>query len=575
MKQEQHSECISRRKLIIGAGAIGATAAVGSLAIQGKAEEASSDVSDATSEDQSAEYVEKHGATARTKSFAACTYDTDEPAPIEPPDTWDDEADIVVVGLGGGMAGAARAAYLGNSVIAIDKASSFGGTSQEACQYVMVCGSRCQNEAGIEDETQKWHDLILSLQPQGEKYEKHISNILQGAKDLVAWTEELGLEWQPSTVYGEDKVGWTVVPVGSEEGWNSYRIISIVEEFYDKVFTENNGRYMFNSPITGLVMDGDAVVGVQVTPDETGEPICIKANKGVLLSAGGMTNNLAMLQKYVPRALQMATVNTAGAYDNGDAIRIGLGAGAMLEGYNNCGFFDGGIDGVDWNHHLYAADIQIARQPWLQVDVMGDRKAYEPLDYETCGNNIASMPGSHVFSFFDANWETDCEDFELPMCRDLITPDMPNQDRWDGRLNNDYTVGVKQAIEEGRIASADTPEELAEKLGIPPEKVATAFDDWNEMVASGDGSEWGYTDPNWLHPLDTPPYYGQSLGVMMFSTRCGLSVDENNQVIDTNGNLIPGLFAAGATSGRPASCICGDCCYSAVSSFNSVNKMCE
>lgn len=58
--------------------------------------------------------------------------------------------------------------------------------------------------------------------------------------------------------------------------------------------------------------------------------------------------------------------------------------------------------------------------------------------------------------------------------------------------------------------SADTPEELAEKLGLPPEKPARAFADWNEMVASGDGSEWGYDEPDWPEPLESPPSYGQA-----------------------------------------------------------------
>ena len=110
-------------------------------------------------------------------------------------------------------------------------------------------------------------------------------------------------------------------------------------------------------------------------------------------------------------------------------------------------------------------------------------------------------------------------------------------------------------------------EELAEKLGLPAEKLAAAFEDWNAMVASGDGSAWGYDNPDWLKPLDTPPFYGQRLGCMMYSTRCGLSINENQQVIAKNGKLIDGLYAAGMTSGRPANCVCGDVGYGATSAY--------
>ena len=255
--------------------------------------------------------------------------------------------------------------------------------------------------------------------------------------------------WEPGWVDGEQKQAFAVVPAGTQEDWNSYRIMRTVEDFYDKVFTENGGRYLFDAPLTGLVMDDGAVVGVEMEQD--GEKAYVKANKGVILACGGFTNNIAMLKAYCPRGFSGVMVNTAGIYDNGDAIRIGLGAGAQLDGYNNNGIFDGGIAGVDWNHHLYAPDIQIARQPWLQVDTMGDRQIYD--------------------------------------------------------------------------------------------------------------------NPDWLKPLDTPPFYGQCLGCMMYSTRCCLSINENQQVIAKNGELIPGLYAAGMTSGRPANCVCGDVGYGATSAY--------
>ena len=500
-------------------------------------------------------------------SYAACTTDMDEPSPIDAADVsdWLDEADVVVCGLGGGLAGAAYAAQQGLSVIGIDKAGSFGGTSQEACMYYFATNTRCQQEAGLDDLTDFLTQAALTGYPVGEKYAKHVANCMQGIKDLVAWCEEQGQMWEPGWVDGEAKQAYAVVPAGTQEGWNSYRIMQTVEKFYDQVFCDNGGRYYFDTPLTGLVMQDGAVMGVEC--EHEGAKAYIKANKGVILACGGFTNNVAMLKAYCPRGFAGVMVNTAGIYDNGDAIRIGLGAGAQLDGYNNNGVFDGGIAGVDWNHHLYAPDIQIARQPWLQVDTMADRQVYNHSDYEALGNQIIKMPEQHIFSFFDANWYENCKDWTLPMCRNLPKADMPDQERWGGILTTDWKPQVDAAIEEGRIASADTPEELAEKLGLPPEKLAQAFEDWNAMVASGDGSEWGYDNTDWLKPLDTPPYYGQRLGCMMYSTRCGLSINENQQVIAKNGELIAGLYAAGMTSGRPANCVCGDVGYGATSAF--------
>ena len=556
------NEAVLSRRTFVGAAGAAAGVAAGVAALsQGVAAPAQA----RADEEEIAGYP--HTASQYVASYAACTTDMDEPSPIDAADVsdWLDEADVVVCGLGGGLAGAAYAAQQGLSVIGIDKAGSFGGTSQEACMYYFATNTRCQQEAGLDDLTDFLTQAALTGYPVGEKYAKHVANCMQGIKDLVAWCEEQGQMWEPGWVDGEAKQAYAVVPAGTQEGWNSYRIMQTVEKFYDQVFCDNGGRYYFDTPLTGLVMQDGTVVGVEC--EHEGAKAYIKANKGVILACGGFTNNVAMLKAYCPRGFAGVMVNTAGIYDNGDAIRIGLGAGAQLDGYNNNGVFDGGIAGVDWNHHLYAPDIQIARQPWLQVDTMADRQVYNHSDYEALGNQIIKMPEQHIFSFFDASWYENCKDWTLPMCRNLPKADMPDQERWGGILTTDWKPQVDKVIEEGRIASADTPEELAEKLGLPPEKLAQAFEDWNAMVASGDGSEWGYDNADWLKPLDTPPYYGQRLGCMMYSTRCGLSINENQQVIAKNGELIAGLYAAGMTSGRPANCVCGDVGYGATSAF--------
>ena len=277
-------------------------------------------------------------------------------------------------------------------------------------------------------------------------------------KDMIAWSEGLGMEWEPGWIDGEQKVAMCLAPKGSQESGNSYRMLSVAEDFYNDVFVANGGEYLFGTAITGLVMEDGRVVGVQATPKD-GDPLLVKANKGVILATGGMCNNIEMLKRYCPSGLYRCMVSNASTNDNGDGIRLGFGAGAQFDGYNNHGHFDGGIEGVDWNHMLYAADIQIARQPWLQIDTRGTRVAYDISAYEDTGARIMAMPESKVFSFFDANWEEYCEGFVLPMCRNLTRPDMANQERWNGTLDPDYRNGVNEAISEGRIKQGNTPEE--------------------------------------------------------------------------------------------------------------------
>ncbi|BAK44982.1 FAD-binding protein [Eggerthella sp. YY7918] len=564
---------ISRRTFLEGALVAGGVATAGMLAgCAGETEQKASTPSDAQAAKPTRDDIAvPHTTSEHVASFDMCTFDVEDPAPLDPPETWDKEVDIVVAGTGGGLAGAARAAYLGNSVLALEVSDTYGGVSKSACLYYFATGTKSQTKAGLPDLSEALIAQTLAAYPKGEKYPKHVSNCIHGMQDLIAWTEELGMEWEPGWIDGEQKVAMALAPKGSQESGNSYRMLTAAEDFYNDVFTKNGGEYLFNTPITGLVMENGRVIGAQATPKD-GEPLFIKANKGVILATGGMCNNIEMLKRYCPSGFYRCMVSNASTNDNGDGIRLGFGAGAQFDGFNNHGHFDGGIEGVDWNHMLYAADIQIARQPWLQMDTRGDRVVYDISSYEDTGAQIMAMPESKVFSFFDANWEQYCEGFVLPMCRNLTKPDMVNQERWNGTLDPDYRNGVKSAIEEGRIKQGNTPEELAEAMGIAPEFVVNAFKEWNEMVASGDGSAYGY-QPEWLHPLDTPPYYGQALGAMMYSSRAGLSIDENQQVIARNGLVIPGLYASGQTSGRPATCVCGDVGYAAVSAFNAANHL--
>lgn len=565
---------LDRRQFLTGTFATGGALALGALgdAVVSSATEPAPAFAEETSTIPTRdEIIIPHTASAKVTDFSMCTFDLTEPEPLPVPDAWDMEADIVVAGTGGGLAGAARAADLGNKVIALEVSPIIGGISKSACLYYYATGTKSQLEAGLPDATEDLVASVLATYPKGEKYEKHIRNVIQGMKDLIAWSEDLGMEWEPGWVDGEQKTFMCLAPKGSEDGWNSFRMMTVAQDFYASVFEENGGEYLLETPITGLVMENGAVVGAQATP-KGGEPIYIKANKGVLLATGGFCNNISMLKAYCPSAFTQCMVSNAGTNDNGDGIRIGLGAGAQLDGWNNHGAFDGGIEGVPWNHMLYSADIQIARQPWLQIDTRGTRQVYDITGYSKTGGEIMRMPESKLYSFFDANWEEYCEGFQLPMCRNLTKPDMPNQERWGGLLDSDFRNGVNRAIEEGRIKSGNTPEELAIAMGIEPELVVNAFQEWNDMVASGDGSEYGY-QPEWLHPLDTPPFYGQALGVMLYSTRTGLSVDENQQVIAATGANIPGLYAAGQTTGRPAGCIGGDVGYAACGSFMAVEHM--
>lgn len=138
---------------------------------------------------------------------------------------------------------------------------------------------------------------------------------------------------------------------------------------------------------------------------------------------------------------------------------------------------------------------------------------------------------------------------------------MPEARRW-------YST-MQYAIENGGIKVADTIEELEAQLGLEPGILVDNVARWNEACEKGEDYMVAFKyPPQWLNPIDTPPYYGAVVGGNPFGTKCGLMIDPKMRVMGTNGKPIPGLYAgwhtAGGSSGennyggRPGTGIYGD-----------------
>lgn len=92
-----------------------------------------------------------------------------------------------------------------------------------------------------------------------------------------------------------------------------------------------------------------------------------------------MTFNSDMMAKYTPHVVNRCMNSTAASTDEGDGIRMGLGVGGTISGYDSSFIFDGGVDCGAWGRYLYKGDVQFVRQPWMLVNIKGDRVPYYPV----------------------------------------------------------------------------------------------------------------------------------------------------------------------------------------------------
>ena len=514
------------------------------------------------------------GTSTRSANAEDCAYqtefegETDPIAPVEEPAAYDYEADVVVVGAGGGLSGALRALDLGATVVVIEKMPMVGGETQEACVFAFTSGNQCQLDAGLPDVTEDLRQKFYSTAPFGAKQHPFIDNVIQGAKDLIAWTTDLGFEWEPGECVGDEKV-YAVCPKGSAENLMNEGSMSYYTDWLAEQIESRGGQILLSTEAKALVMADGAVVGVQCT-DPDGNVVHVRASKAVILSTNGIASNRAMLAKYCPDALR-CKFSSAGAYADGSGIRMGFGAGAAFGGYNQFGLFDGGLNKVPWEYSLYMPAVQLVRQPWLGFDVHGDRYPYGTTalsGFTSQGNLLKGLPGNQGYVIFDDNYEEYALGFNqlmcrIPICREIFGDAVERAPEY----LQDWPSGARQAIDDGIVETADTIEELAEKMGLDVQTVVDAVDNWNAICEAGEDPDGPYAEhPEYLHPIAQAPFHGAAVGAFIYATSAGLDTDENMHVVDEKGLPIPGLYATGAAVARDIQ-VCGSCCFANTSAF--------
>ena len=105
---------------------------------------------------------------------------------------------------------------------------------------------------------------------------------------------------------------------------------------------------------------------------------------------------------------------------------------------------------------------------------------------------------------------------------------------------------LQEAVDSGVLITADTIEELAEKIGVDPLGLSRTLAAWNEDREAGREDPFGRIDG-----LDTiqAPYYAYQNVPYNLGALGGLKITRKCEVVNVEGNVIPGLYAAGLCTG--------------------------
>lgn len=447
---------------------------------------------------------------------------------------WDGEADIVIVGAGGtGLAAAAEAGAAGAKVVVIEKASAAGGCTSLSGAVMQAAGTDHQKRfTEFQDDTPEKHFEFYKFAGEGTVDEDLIKDLAYAAPGHVAWMESLGVEYD--TVYGACHIP------GIPEDLQAYRIHSpkagggigmgAVHVSALMAACEAAGvEFVYETEAKSLVKDETGRV-VGVSAEAKGKTVSYKGAKGVLLATAGIDQNPEMAKMLNRQHYYDLTENACycPAYNTGDGIRMGMEAGAAVTGFG--GTISTMINGVGGGSNTLGG-------PQLLINGAGQRFVCEDATY--------AYPCRAIFQ----------QEKQLGKPVHLVFGKSALEDpfsQWsdpsilEGALGGE-AGGSANSFGTGSLRKVETIEELAEGMGVDLENLAESFDKWNADIEKY-GEDRAFGRANGLSKIE-PPYFFQKATTMNLGSVGGLKINVDAQVVDVNGEPIPGLYAGGMCTG--------------------------
>lgn len=493
-----------------------------------------------------AETAEQAGAGAANAEWPAWLG-----APPAIPDTFAEEinVDVLVVGIG----------TTGNFAIpaAVEKGGRVLGisTAQTPMYGVSGVNSKYMVEAGYEmDEAMKTKFLNEFVHyAAGDVNPRLIRMWIDNSGETMNWYGER-LEENGGSMYYKH----IEKPDDNYRGWAlAHTTISSSGEL-DFDFTMNSlqdyaknlgAEYRYGLSLVQLLTDDIGICGAIAQYEETKEYVKINTKKGVILCSGGYHANEAMMRALQPTFWEDFSADNGTTFAKGVGIKAALWAGAALDPHQCSMIMDRGAlypdDGAGDFRHKEGSFFQMGSQPWLKVNLYGQRFTNESAPYDFILHSSDYFPGKCYCSIWDSNWYEHAMQFQTIGCSRFVP------DEYDDNFGGLALVQMQlEAFEEmGYIVRADSYRELAQKLNIlDPDEFVKTVEHYNELCDKGIDEDFGKEGYRMVK-LDAPPYFGIRQSGCIGVTLSGVLIDEDMHVLDANRNPIPGLYAAGCDSG--------------------------
>ena len=445
--------------------------------------------------------------------------------------------DILIIGAGtAGMACAIEAASRGGTVCLIEKDDKIGGAMHWSGGHMSAGGTNLQKRSGIVDSVEDHYEDIISING-GSGDLTLIRKAVEEAPITLNWLDDLGFPWapecpriiyghvpytKPRTQYGVNKaisIYETIIPE-----WNKYvdsgHITVHLNSKFSEVEDDENGK----KTVVYQSVSGESSV----------------SGKHVIFTAGGYGSNPDYFNQKHPgtpfnsSCYPMATAEIQTYLENkGAGFRMADMHLPSLGGIE----LEPGSGRSNFNEAWAMVLTSVYRQPRdIYVNSYGKRFLAE--DEKNADNReriVVQQDEWHFWVIFDE---------ESLMERNPDGTENPIMIGWTSEQIKE------EAQRDKAIFHAQTIEELAAKTGLPVENLTQTVNDFNRYVEYGEDPDLGrkYLE----NKVSKAPFYAIKVFASLLVTFGGIDVDSSLRIVNDNGKILNGCYAAGEIIGLGA-----------------------
>ncbi|MBW2274102.1 MAG: FAD-binding protein [Deltaproteobacteria bacterium] len=487
----------------------------------------------------------------------------------EAPERWDLEVDWVCAGSSsGGLLAAIVARDLGLSAAVLEKAKGFGGGTAYSAGAIWIPNNELMKELGLADSKEEALTFLRRIS-QGRHDEAMANAYIDRGPEMVRYLHDhtplrmvvdhfpgyygdlpggkpdgrrLSPDAEPMMAFLQEaqerhplleKVRHDPVPyyLGRRDPWAEGRgLIGML-----LACCLDRGVEVFESaPAQQLVVEDGRVTGLRAQRD--GRDFFVRGRRGVLLATGGFEWNAEMNKRYI-NSPDMHGCTAPSNEGDGHVMGMEIGAATAL-----------------MDHSIFQSTIRVTGE---ECD---GQPFYRLISFGYPGNILVNGRGERC-----------CDESVYPalgwasMAHDRTDASAPNLPLWwicDQGFRERFGVGALSHKQESAdwLFRADRLDELAEMIGIPPDRFVANVDRFNANAREGRdpdfqrgerllGRYWAEAEcpdhePNpALGPVEKPPFYAVQLHQGTMGNLGGLVTNPDAQVIDVRGEVIPGLYA--------------------------------